>query len=127
MADGSKHEEAVIHAFVRREKRDRFLGFLATAKNRRKFTTSLAHFRWFDPRFASPAQGIENVEGLLRSKGAGQTCWVISEDSTIDGKELELGAALEYVDGRQMGTILSCIPGRLAYFEGEDEALILAR
>jgi len=28
--------------------------------------------------------------------------------------------ALGEVVGRQMGTFLSCIPGRLAYFEGED-------
>jgi len=40
---------------------------------------------------------------------------------------LQLESALESVVGNGMGTILSCIPGKLAYFEGEDESLLLAR
>jgi hypothetical protein len=50
------HEAAVIRAFVQRDKQERFLGFLASPKNRKKFTESLSHFRWFDQRFAAPLQ-----------------------------------------------------------------------
>lgn len=136
------HEAAVIRAFVQRNKQERFLGFLANPKNRKKFTESLSHFRWFDQRFSAPlnwevdpkltlwgrhVSGIENIYRLLKSKGAGPTCWAMSEDSVIDGTELDLREALEHVRGRQIGTILSCVPGRLAYFESEDEALLLAR
>lgn len=136
------HEQGAIRAFVLRDKQERFLDFLANPKNRKKFTESLAHFRWFDQRFATPivwnvdpklklwerhVQGIENIYRLLRSKGAGLTCWVISEDSEIDGREMNLRVALEHVSGREIGTILSCVPGKLAYFEGEDESLLLAR
>jgi hypothetical protein len=63
----------------------------------------------------------------LKSKGAGLTCWVISEDPDIDGREIDLRTALEKVSGRGIGTVLSCIPGKLAYFEGEDETLLLTR
>jgi len=102
----------------------------------------LAHFRWFDQRFVSPlawkvdpklnlwqrhAQGIENILRVLRLKGARQTCWVISEDSDLDGKELRLEDAVERTIGSDMGTILSCVPGRLAVFAGEDEKLLLAK
>ncbi len=136
------HEQGVIRAFVQLDKQERFLGFLANPKNRKKFTKSLAHFRWFDQRLATPIpwkvdpnaklwerhlQGIENIYLLLASKGAGTTCWCISEDSEIDGRELDLRAGLEHVSGRGVGTILSCVPGKLAYFEGEDEILLLAR
>jgi hypothetical protein len=136
------HESAVIRAFVQQDKQERFLGFLANPKNRKKFTKSLSHFRWFDQRFSFPApwkvdpklklwdrhvQGIEIIYRELKSKGAGLTCWVVSEDAEIDGRELDLRAALEHVSGRQIGTILSCVPGKLAYFEGEDDALLLAR
>jgi hypothetical protein len=136
------HEESTIRAFVLRDKQERFLGFLANPKNRKKFTGLLAHFRWLDRRFATPipwkvdpklklwerhVQGIENIQRLLQTRGAGQTCWVISEDSAIDGHELDLSAALEHVSGNQVGAILSCVPGRLAYFEGADETLLLAR
>jgi hypothetical protein len=138
------HEIGAILAFVQRDKQERFLGFLASPRNRKKFTESLAHFRWFDQRFATPipwkvdpnpkltvwekhVSGIENICLLLKSRGAGPTCWAISEDPEIDGRELDLRAALEHVNGREIGTILSCIPGRLAYFEGEDDTLLLAR
>ena len=138
------HEAAVIRAFVQPDKQERFLGFIANPKNRKKFTESLSHFRWFDQRFAAPLQwkvdqdpkltlwgkhisGIENIYRLLNSKGAGSTCWAISEDAEIDGRELDLREALEHVSGRQIGTILSCVCGKLAYFESEDEALLLTR
>jgi hypothetical protein len=138
----AEHEECVIRAFIQRTKQERFLEFIASPKNRKKFTASLAHFRWFDQRFATPipwkvdpklklweqhVQGAENIYRLLKSKGAGVTCWVISEDPEIDGRELDLKAALEHVNGRQIGTILSCVPGKLAYFQSEDETLLLAR
>ena len=52
---------------------------------------------------------------------------VISEASEINERELDLKLALEHVNGRQIGTILSCVPGKLAYFENEDEMLLVAR
>jgi|SRR5215469_9344558 len=138
----AEHEQGTIRAFIEPDKRARFLGFLANPKTREKFTKALAHFRWFDQRFATPiphkvdpklklwerhTQGIEDIHALLKSKGAGLTCWVISEDAEIDGRELDLRTALEHVNGREIGTILSCVPGKLAYFEGEDDRLLLAR
>jgi hypothetical protein len=136
------HEQGVVRAFIVRGRQERFSSFLASPKNRSKFTRELAHFSSFDRRFtnavswkvdpglelwAHHVQGIENIARLLRSKGAGQTCWVISEDSKLDRHELQLEQALEEVLGRGIGAILSCIPGKLAYFEGEDESLLLAR
>ena len=137
-----EHEEAVIEAFFQPDKQERFLAFVSSRKNRKKLTQELAHFRWFDQRFAVPipwkvdptlklaqrhAQGIENIVRLLKSRGAREKCWAISEDPDLDGKELNLEDALENMMGRDMGTILSCIPGRLAIFAGEDETLLLAK
>ncbi len=137
-----EHEQATIRAFISPDKQERFLTFLSKPKNRKKLTGELAHFRWFDPRFAAAIpwkvdpklgvwerhlQGIANIQGLLKSKGAGKTCWAISEDPNLDGKELALESALEEVVGKGMGTILSCIPGRLALFEGEDQQLLLSK
>lgn len=142
MQTQAEHEQATIKAFILRGRQERFLSFLSIPKNRKKFTKELPHFRWFDGRFATPVpwrvdpslklgerhlQGIANVCRLLRSKGAGQTCWVISEDCELDGQELKLESALESAVGNGMGTIISCVPGKLAYFEGEDESLLLAR
>ena len=48
-------------------------------------------------------------------------------DANLDGKELELESVLERVFDSDTGTILSCLPGRLGFFSGEDEKLLLAR
>jgi len=135
-------EAATIRAFVLKEKQERFLAFLASPKHREKFTRELAHFRGFDPRFASAVQwkvdpklglwqkrvqGMGNIVQLLESRGAGESCWVISEDSRLDGREMRLAEAIEGVVGRGMGTLLCCVPGKLAYYEGEDESVMLVR
>jgi hypothetical protein len=60
-------------------------------------------------------------------KGAGTTCWVISENEDFDGREMDLESAIgKAIDG-QTTTILSCIPGKLALFVGETQTLFLAR
>jgi len=137
-----EHEQAVIKAFVSRDKQERFLTFLPKPKTRKRLTQELGCFTWFDPRFATPVpwkvdpngglwqrhiQGIENVHRLLTSKGAGKNCWAISADADLDGKELELESVLESVFDSDTGTILSCIPGRLGLYSGEDEKLLLVR
>jgi hypothetical protein len=138
----TEHEEAMIKAFFLRNKQERFLSFIKSPKNRKKFTAELANFNDFDQRFITSVpwkvdptlslwgrhlQGIENVSGLLRSKGAGRTCWVISSNPKIDGQEMDLESALENAVDNDCGTILSCIPGKLAYFKGEYDSLLLAK
>jgi hypothetical protein len=137
-----EHEQATIKAFVVHERQERCLLLLANVKRRKKFLDELGHFRWIDRRFASPVkwkvdpniglwqrhqQGLGNLVGLLKARGAGETCWIISEISQIDGQELELEAALAAVVGKGMGSFLSCVPGKLAYFEDEDESLLLVK
>jgi len=67
------------------------------------------------------------IHELLVAKGAGPKCWVISEDSEMDGREFDLATALKETVGRGMGTLISCIPGKLGYFEDEEDRFILER
>jgi hypothetical protein len=137
----SQHETATISAFVAKGRQERFLFLISDPKKRKKFTAELGHFRWFDRRFATPVawkpdptlslwgrhvDAIAKLAQMLRSKGAGPACHVISVNSAVDGKEVELEEALEHASG-SMGCILSCVPGKLAYFSGEDENLLLVR
>jgi hypothetical protein len=99
------HEEAVVRAFVVKERRERFLDLLPNPKQRHKITESLAHPNpaWFDSRCVRsipPAhRGAEAIAKLLHAKGAGKSCWVISEDSRFDGRELELDSVLRELVG----------------------------
>jgi hypothetical protein len=137
-----EHEQETIKAFVVRDKQERLLSFASNPKNRTKFMHELAKRGVIDKRFATSVpwrvdpglelwarhlQGIENIAQLLRSKGAGQTCWVISESSSLDRREIKLESILEEVVGSGNATILSCLPGRLAYFSDEYESLLLER
>jgi len=127
------HEEAVIKAFFLPTKRERYLGFIATAKGRAKIIRELSHFKALDPQFMRSIIPSQHDAGSvaklirIRSKGAGPSCWVISENSDLDGKEADLLLALKETIGYQMGTIISCIPGKLGYFEDEDGRCLFER
>jgi hypothetical protein len=125
------HEEEVVKAFILPSRRDRYLDFLTTPKKRAKFIAELPHFKHLNLEFAlripGPQQNVPSLNKLLRAKGAGPTCWVISEDSNLDAQEMDLEKALKKTVGYQMGTIISCIPGKLAYFEDEEDRYILQR
>jgi hypothetical protein len=127
------HEDALIRAFVRAERQDRYLTLLSRKGGRVKFVNTLAHFRDFDPEYlrAIPPGG-QNPSGiltLLRGLGAPESCYVISENATLDGQTLPLSDALLDTVGYGNGTVLSCRPGSLAYYEGEDvkERYLLVR
>jgi hypothetical protein len=126
-------EEATIKAFIVRQRRERFLELLPNPKHRHKITRSLAHPnpQWFDARFVRRIPPAENnpvsIARLLREKGAGSKCWAISEDRTIDAREVNLEDILDEIVGREIGTILSCIPGKLAFVESEDGRFILEK
>jgi len=126
------HEEAAVRAFIQKPLQERALFLLSHKARRRDYTHELAHFKWLDERFAhkippTVAHTFKEKIALLHSKGAGLTVWSISEDPEIDGKELDLKVAMEHIYGREIGTLLSCIPGKLGYFEDEEESFLLER
>jgi hypothetical protein len=125
------HEEATVKAFIIPVRQERYLGFLQSPKKRAKFIAQLAHFKHLNPRFVVRIPGNQqnpsSLQKLLVGKGAGSKCWVISENSELDGQEIDLHTALKKTIGYQMGTFISCIPGKLAYFEDEEDRYILER
>jgi hypothetical protein len=131
MTQQAEHERQLIRAFVLPQRQDRYLELLAKPKRRREITDALAHFKHLDMRYAvqipGPQRRASGILELLKSKGAPETCYALSEDSELDGNEISLTDALTSIVGRGMGTFLSCIPGKLAYFEDEDQRWILER
>jgi hypothetical protein len=123
------YNEQSLAAFVKRSKRDRYREILSSARLRHKFTNQLAHFCDFDPRYRlsipSNKLFVDNIAFELQKRHSPNIVYAISEDPALDQKELPLVEALEEVVGSGMGTVLSCIPGRLAFVETEDERFIL--
>jgi hypothetical protein len=120
------HEEKLIKSFLLPERQPRYLALLSASnpKNRAKLRSYLAHCRDIDMCFAfrvpSKQQNIDDIYMRLKEKGAPDMCHVLSENIRIDNRELPLKKALEETIGMGMGTFLSCIPGKLAYYEGEE-------
>jgi hypothetical protein len=131
MTSQTEHERGIILSFIAPERQNRYLEILAKPKRRNDITASLAHFKHLDMRYAvqirPPQRRASEILKLLKLKGAPETCYALSEDSELDGKEIQLADALTSIVGRGMGTFLSCIPGKLGYFEDEDQRWILER
>jgi len=125
------NEHALIAAFVKRSKRDRYRQILSKPRLRHKFTDQLAHFTDFDPKYRlripSNKLFVDNIAHELQKRHSPNIVFAMSEDPRLDQQELPLVEALKQVVGRGMGTVLSCIPGRLAFVETEDERFILER
>jgi hypothetical protein len=122
----AKEHEDGLAVFISREWRDRFQQSLASPQRREKVLARLNHFRHLEMRFASPVpmsdQKSAVIGVVLRRHSAPGLCYVVSDDSDFDGREMALAEALvEIVDGGiSAGTFISCIPGRLAYFHDEE-------
>jgi hypothetical protein len=131
MSEQTEHEEGLIRAFILPERQSRYLELLLNPKRRKDITKTLAHFKHLDMRFVSAIPSTHHlapgIMSLLRSKGAGEVCYVVSEDDELDGKHMVLEDAFSAIFGRGIGTFLSCIKGKLGYFEDEDENWILER
>jgi len=118
------HESQFVRHFVVPAKRARYLSLLESRRGRNKLRQMLDHFTDLDMRWAKTvppnAQTPDQIELLLKRKGASDLCIIMSSDGSIDGRQVSLSDALQQTIGSGSGTIISCIAGRLAYFEGED-------
>lgn len=125
------HEEKLVRAFFLPQRQERYLDLLSRPHRRKSVTTQLAHFKHIDTRCAfevpKDLHRAADVARFLKAKGAPDICYAVSEDDDIDGKEISLVEALKAIFGRGIGTFLSCLPGKLAYFEDEDDRWILER
>ena len=127
------HEEQFARAFVVPEKRARYLSLLESERGRSKLLDGFNHCHDLDPRFAKPIppnqQSARSIETILRHKGAPDTCYVMSDNPQIDSREMSLSDALLETVGMDAGTLISCVAGKLAYFEWEgfDGRFILER
>ena len=121
----SKIEQATIGAFIDRPQRQRALSLLKRKKARQKFRDMLAHKLILNKKnsilIPSNKQNIDSIIRLLGEKGAPDECYVISEDPHMDGTNQQLTNAIDQIIGSGNAAIISCIPGVLGFYEGEDK------
>jgi len=118
------HERGFL-AFLAEPIRRRMKTLLDLGEKRRRDVRSLLdHAVRLDPRFTHHLTGGEALSGLievkLRERGAPSTCYVLSADDELDEREMPLREALDAIVGMGSGAFVSCIPGRLGFYEYGD-------
>jgi hypothetical protein len=129
MAHSVEAHESGLPAFVSVDGRRRFRELLKTPRGRKKLRAQLAHFAHIDPAVVVEG-GAQGLGHRLRDLGAGDSCYLLAEDAELDGREMPLEDALASITAQEhLAVFVSCLPGRLAYFHGEEpeERFILLR
>lgn len=116
----NEHEEKMVSTFIAKEKRHRFRYFMDNVKIRSRELDCLNHTSVLDPRYTTWLSRKEDIVDLLRKEGSPDYVYIISMDKRIDQKTLPLEEAIAQVFEFNWGTIVSCIPGKLAYYHDED-------
>lgn len=114
-------ESKVIKRFVIKDKRDRYLNFISKDKTRDKFTSELAHFNDLDFRLFEEVKGEERkmIKDKIKVLPKLMDCYLISEDSALDGKRMTVDEALRETIGRGMGTVIVFGDAEIIFYEGE--------
>ena len=118
--DLKAEHEAGLALFLEASSRGRFRHALTSARARSKFRAKLAHFAHLDQRFATKVSDKSLVAARLHELGAPRVCYVMSEDSEIDGRFIPVDDAIRLAVEADAGSLISCLPGRLGCFVGEE-------
>ena len=117
-------ELSFINTFIKKRLKNRYLDLLQNDTRRKKIIKRFYHSDDIDERFKiriePNKQNVNDIFKLLTVKRQIRYCYIISTSSEIDQEQLLLYKALEKIVGFFPGTIISCIPGLLAYYEGEE-------
>jgi hypothetical protein len=119
----NEHERGFL-AFLAEPIRGRMKTLLELGEKRRRDVRSLLHHSVrLDPRFAQHLAGDEAfpapVEAMLRKRSAPPTCYVLAANGDLDAREIPLADALGAIIGMGSGAFVSCIPGRLGFYQSE--------
>jgi hypothetical protein len=122
------HEELFVKNFVVKQKRERYLEFLAKEKTRDKITWDFRHCGDLEEKYKTQVpvnqQNAKDVYKILKEKNAPDKCYILSYHDEVDGKEMSLKKVLEetifYIPFTHTGTFISCIAGKLVFYSSED-------
>jgi hypothetical protein len=119
-------EEAFVNTFVQKSRRERANLELGSESRRGRFLNRLCHdfagifeARYLQP-LVEPQDGVSLLK-MLEKLGTKKSCYVISCNEAVDGKQIPLVDAIHAVMGYGLPSIIICAPKSLAYFEAEQE------
>jgi hypothetical protein len=115
-------ERQVITRFFAKSKRERYLHFITSPRNRKKLIAGLPSGQFLQANALERVTGIEEhvIQQALSQQGiTSRTCYVISDNATLDTQTLPLPEALRQVVGWGAATILVFGEAELIFVELE--------
>lgn len=111
-------------SFIERAYRDRFEQILTKPRIRKKFRESLPHFQHFINsnmlRIPGSFQELDKIyKALSNVRNIPEEVYIISESAKLDMQFLRLDEGLNEIVSSGHSSIISILPGELAYYEGE--------
>jgi hypothetical protein len=123
-SDDIDHGAAFVRSFVVKDRRDRLLFEHSKGRFLGRFcheAESLLDLR-YARKLTEPVRDYKQIVDILRASGAGRKCFAFSHCKDIDCQILDLADALSQAVGHGLPSIISCLPGELAYLETEQVA-----
>ena len=122
-------ENKVVDAFVIRRKKERAIFELSNPEKRERFISRIEDY--FDTRYVSQIDGhvatYQDLYRVLKVHGAPEMCYVMGiYEPNYDGKIINLKEALT-ICFRGGPVLLSCIHGKLAYYEAHPQCVVSPR
>ena len=115
----NEHETKTIKTFFQKNRQERYFSSSPDSKQRKKWLDKLNHAPGLNEEYIQKTNGKTDTYLELKAKGAPEECFVISCSEELNLKTLPLSEALPQTEQLGWGTIISCIPGKLAYYYGE--------
>ena len=109
-------EIRVIKKFFKKEKQDRYIGFVASEKNRQKFIRELSHLRDLQWNLFDEVNSFEPSQ--IQGSKSNQGCYVISEDASVDRTFISVSKIHELTDSGNAFIVVFGEAEQL-YYEGE--------
>lgn len=115
-----EHENAFVMAFIRAERRERYMSKLNHAKHRAGFLDRLNH-RFLvdiDPRFIVEAPQLHDPLSAT-------SCYIMASQNQLDRRLVAPAIAQEFLDAATFGILVSYLPGRLAAYKDESPSDVI--
>jgi hypothetical protein len=109
-------EIRVIEKFFKKERQDRYIGFISSDKNRQKFIRELSHLRDLQWNLFEEVSSIEL--GQIENQKFKKCCYVISEDASVDQTFIDFSEINKLTDSGN-AFILVFGESEQLYYEGE--------
>ena len=126
----NEHEEKFITSFILKEKRNRWQTQLDDIQKRAAFINRLDHLHDLNEKYVTWLKRNVDIEQMLTYAGSPDQVYILSASQRIDGRLLQLTDAIDQTIRFGWGTVISCIPGRLAFYYdecGERRAILVRK